>query len=141
ILGSILYLRHYKHRTINIKQCSSQVIKKNRTQHITENYQTITSIFNDNGFSRETGEIYAGEGKWILNRFYTFSIQNLSDDKYRIEILSVSKSSNDNVPDSVIKKIRPEQQRVAHITEIEELSSGVWLFSGLAYPLFACKEI
>ncbi|HDR2357203.1 TPA: hypothetical protein QCH65_004453, partial [Enterobacter roggenkampii] len=71
----------------------------------------------------------------------TFSVKPISEYKYELKVMSHQKADDDNVPGETLKRFRPEQGRETNIIRIEEVETDVWLFSGLAFPLFACKEI
>ncbi|WP_454878808.1 hypothetical protein [Serratia inhibens] len=138
-LASFLWWK-FLPKSLNINQCSLIINEENKNLKINAKYQRVISVIKNKGFARETGRIYEGEQYWNLNRFYSFSVEPLSNNRFIIKVLSGSKSDDDDIPALVMKNFRPEQSRAVYVTQIEEVSSGVWLFSGLTFPLFACKE-
>lgn len=124
-----------------LNQCAAIIDENNTDVQISAKFQRIVNIVDGKGFAIDTGFLHEGESKFRLNRFYTFSLKPISKIKYELNVISHQKSYDDDVPDTIIKKFRPDQVRNNHITSIEEVNPGVWLFSGLAFPLFACKEL
>lgn len=127
-------------KNININQCSSKINEESEKYKIIAKYEKITSIASGSGFSRESGHIYEGDQVWRFNRYSTFTVTPLSNEKFKLKILSITKSDDDDVPEGVMRNFRPEQSRITNLINIEEVSPDIWLISGLGFPLFACKE-
>lgn len=127
--------------SLKVNQCSAIISEKSVRENISARYQRVISIVEGKGFARDTGILSEGDTSWRLNRFYTFSLEPISGDKYELKVMSHQKADDDNVPDTTLKRFRPEQGRKINITSIEEVEPDVWLFSGLAFPLFACIEL
>ncbi|MCU6172053.1 hypothetical protein [Enterobacter bugandensis] len=130
-----------KNKPLNINQCSASINERSVNENISAKYQRVITIVAGRGFARDTGVLSEGENSWRLNRFYTFSLKPISRYKYELMVMSHQKADDDNAPDITLKRFRPEQGRKMNITSIEEIEPDVWLFSGLAFPLFACKEL
>ncbi|HHA1482206.1 TPA: hypothetical protein ACOEEX_004011 [Enterobacter hormaechei subsp. xiangfangensis] len=130
-----------KGKTLRVNQCSAIISENSASENISARFQRVISIVEGKGFARDTGVISEGDNRLRLNRFYTFSLEPISGYKYELKVMSHQKADDDNVPDTTLKRFRPEQGRKINITSIEEVEPDVWLFSGLAFPLFACKEL
>ncbi|WP_449544138.1 hypothetical protein [Lelliottia nimipressuralis] len=130
-----------KKKPLSINQCSAIIDERSVNENISARFQRVISIVEGRGFARDTGVLSEGENSWRLNRFYTFSLKPISRYKYELKVMSHQKADDDNSPDITLKRFRPEQGRTINITSIEEIEPDVWLFSGLAFPLFACKEL
>lgn len=130
-----------KAKSLRVNQCSAIINENSVSENISARFQRVISIVEGKGFARETGILSEGDNSWRLNRFYTFSLEPISGYKYELKVISHQKADDDKVPDTTLKRFRPEQGRKIHITRIEEVEPDIWLFSGLAFPLFACKEL
>ncbi|HEY4429416.1 MAG TPA: hypothetical protein VGN87_00115 [Paenibacillus sp.] len=130
-----------KGKSLSVNQCSASISENSVNENISARFQRVISIVGRKGFARDTGILSEGDNSWRLNRFYTFSLEPISGYKYELKVMSHQKADDDNVPDTTLKRFRPEQGRKVNITSIEEVEPDVWLFSGLAFPLFACKEL
>lgn len=130
-----------KGKSLRLNQCSAIITEKSVRENISARFQRVISIVEGRGFARDTGVLSEGDNSWRLNRFYTFSLEPISGYKFELKVNSHQKADDDNVPDTTLKRFRPEQGRKDNITSIEEVEPDVWLFSGLAFPLFACKEL
>jgi hypothetical protein len=130
-----------KGKSLSVNQCSASISENSVNENISARFQRVISIVERKGFARDTGILSEGDNSWRLNRFYTFSLEPISGYKYELKFMSHQKADDDNVPDTALKRFRPEQGRKINITSIEEVEPDVWLFSGLAFPLFACKEL
>lgn len=133
-------IKNFSRKPLMINQCAATINENNTGVGIKGKYQRVISISNGKGFAIDTGVLYEEESNFRLNRFYTFSLKLISGNKYELNIIANQRAYDDNVPDITLKRFRPDQVRKNHVTSIEEVESGVWLFSGLAFPLFACKE-
>ncbi|HCR4009777.1 TPA: hypothetical protein OOF29_002728 [Morganella morganii] len=136
----ILLMINVNKKPLYLNQCSSLINENSESKKISSQFKRVITIVDNKGFARDTGFLFEGDKKWRLNRFYTFSINLLSGNKYEIKILPSQKHFDDNVPDLTLKKFRPDHLKPINIITIEEVDPDVWLFSGLAFPLFACKE-
>lgn len=146
VLSSIAVLlmvtfKTLKGKTLRVNQCSAIISENSASENISARFQRVISIVEGKGFARDTGVLSEGDNRLRLNRFYTFSLEPISGYKYELKVMSHQKADDDNVPDTTLKRFRPEQGRKINITSIEEVEPDVWLFSGLAFPLFACKEL
>lgn len=130
-----------KGKSLKVNQCTAIISESNVSENINARFERVISIVEGKGFARDTGFLSEGDNSWRLNRFYTFSVKPISGYKYELKVISHQKNSDDNVPNTSLKRLRPEQGRKINITSIEEVEPDVWLFSGLAFPLFACKEL
>lgn len=130
-----------KGKPLRVNQCSAIISENSASENISARFQRVISIVEGKGFARDTGFLSEGDNRLRLNRFYTFSLEPISGYKYELKVMSHQKADDDNVPDTTLKRFRPEQGRKINITSIEEVEPDVWLFSGLAFPLFACKEL
>lgn len=135
----VLLHTNYK-KQINISKCTSVIRENYDDKSLHSDYQRVTSIIANKGFSRETGYSYNDSNKWRLDRFYTFTLTHLSGESYRLTELKQHNEKDNNTPQSVLSRARPELSRSEHLLEIKELKKGVWLFSGIDLPLFVCKE-
>lgn len=141
-LGIVLIAFHFnKKKSVSMNSCSAMISEDRVNEKINASFQRVITIIDNEGFARDTGLLSVEHNEWIINRFYTFSLQSISGNEYELVVLSHQKSHDDNVPDAIITKLRPEQGRRARIISINEIEPDVWLFSGLAFPLFACKEL
>ena len=138
---ALLSYKFIKKKTISMNQCAALITEGRESEKIIARFQRVITIIDKKGFYRDTGVFLEGEKKWRLNRFYTISLELISGYKYELRVLHQEKSDDDNVPDAALKILRPEQGREINITSIEEVFPDVWLFSGVAFPLFACKEL
>lgn len=138
ILLITVYSKKYEAQ-IKLNLCSAMINENIENLNYHLDYKRTISILNGNGFLKQTGYLYASDNKWRYNRFTTFNIKHLSDFSYRLTILETRKSNDDNTPDDIITKLYPESRRKVHVTKIEEIEPRIWLFSGLEFPLFACK--
>lgn len=141
VLILALYLGvQLSHQKLNIKQCTALMREENEVLNIKASYERILSVVNNSGYLRETGFIRSKQNTWRFNRYYSFRFSLLQGDSFEIELLSSYKAEDDNVPDDMFKLIRPEQGTSHKLTHIENVAPRVWLFSGVAYPVFSCKE-
>lgn len=134
-------IKIFKGESLRVNQCSAIINENSVSENISARFQRVISIVEGKGFARDTGILFEGDNSWRLNRFYTFSLESISGYKYELKVISHQKADDDKVPDTTLKRFRPEQGRKVNITSIEEVEPDVWLFSGLAFPLFACKEL
>lgn len=128
-------------KSLRMNQCSATINEISTSKDISTRFERVISIISDKGFARDTGFLIEGDEIWRINRFYTFSLKHLSGHKYELKVLSYHKAEDDKVPSITLIRLRPEQGRNIYIPSIEEVSPNVWLFSGLTFPLFACKEL
>lgn len=141
IIVSIWFIFNKEKSTVlSLNQCTAVIHESKEAEKIEAKYERVISIIEGNGFAKDTGVLYENGNEWKLNRFYSFSAESLNNNKYKITVLSHEKSYDDNVPDVVLKRLRPEQVKVINVTTIENVSPDVWLYSSLAFPIFACKE-
>lgn len=144
LIIAVLIVAIYKismSRPLRVNQCAAIISESNVSENINARFERVISIVEGKGFARDTGFLSEGDNSWRLNRFYTFSVKPISGYKYELKVISHQKAYDDNVPDANLKRFRPEQGRKINITSIEEVKPDVWLFSGLAFPLFACKDL
>lgn len=130
-----------KDKSLRVNQCSAIINENSVNENISARFQRVISIVEGKGFAKDTGILFEGDNSWRLNLFYTFSLKPISGYKYELKFISQQKADDDKVPDTTFKRFRPELGRKVNITSIEEVEPDVWLFSGLAFPLFACKEL
>ncbi|UVZ93281.1 hypothetical protein [Enterobacter hormaechei] len=125
---------------ITINQCRAVIDERSEYNGIKSKFERVISIAGGKGYAKDTGIFYEKEREWRLNRFYSFSLIPLSKNRYQITVLSQDKLYDDNVPDNLLRKLRPGQVKVTNVTIVENIGTNVWLFSSIAFPIFACKE-
>ncbi len=122
-----------------MKQCTATITESMASASVQARFSRVVTILHQQGFAHDTGTVTANGKQWRYNRFYTFTLAAVEGDTFRLTLASGNKSFDDAVPDAIMHRLRPETGRQTHITRIEQVAPGVWLFSGLAFPLYACR--
>ena len=140
VIGLLSYMVYFKHNAININRCTGIITEENIKENIIAKFERVLTIVDNKGFVREFGNIYENEKKWRLNIFYTFSLKHISGDNYELKLLSRDKADDNDAPDVVLQRLTPESGGGNHMVHIENIGYYSWLFSGIAFPVYACKE-
>lgn len=122
-----------------MKQCTATITESMASASVEAHFSRVVTILHQQGFAHDIGTVSANGKQWRYNRFYTFTLATVEEEAFRLTLASGNKAFDDAVPDAIMHRLRPEAGRQTHITQIEQVAPGVWLFSGLAFPLFACR--
>lgn len=139
-IALVLFYLKTRREPLEIKRCVAEINEEIESENISAQYQRVVSVAGEMAFVKDTGIIHSDAISWRLNRNYTFSLKKIRKDTYSYEKISMYSSQADNVPDTVVLKMRPDTIAGIKLVHVEEVQPKTWIFSGLLFPLFSCKQ-